>query len=88
MRCGRRLDWNFGEGHQAELFDAYGIKPDHDRIRYYRELWDLRVVGTARPARHAAPCSIRKLPLKRWEADCGEEPQGGRQPDSGERNDQ
>jgi kanamycin kinase len=35
------LDWNFGEGHQAELFDAYGIKPDHDRIRYYRELWHL-----------------------------------------------
>jgi kanamycin kinase len=35
------LDWNFGEGHQAELFDAYGIKPDHDRIHYYRELWGL-----------------------------------------------
>jgi kanamycin kinase len=35
------LDWNFGEGHQAELFDAYGIQPDHDRIHYYRELWDL-----------------------------------------------
>jgi kanamycin kinase len=35
------LDWNFGEGHQAEFFDAYGIQPDHDRIRYYRELWDL-----------------------------------------------
>jgi kanamycin kinase len=35
------LDWNFGEGHQAEFFEAYGIKPDHDRIRYYRALWDL-----------------------------------------------
>ena len=34
------LDWNFGEGHQAELFDAYGIQPDDDRIRYYRALWD------------------------------------------------
>ena len=22
------LDWNFGEGHQPELFDAYGIAPD------------------------------------------------------------
>lgn len=33
------LDWNFGEGHQSELFDAYGIEPDADRIRYYRELW-------------------------------------------------
>jgi kanamycin kinase len=35
------LDWNFGEGHQAEFFDAYGIEPDAERIRYYRALWDL-----------------------------------------------
>ena len=35
------LDWNFGEGHQQELFDAYGIRPDLDRIRYYRALWEL-----------------------------------------------
>jgi len=35
------LDWNFGEGHQDELFDAYDIKPDEDRIRYYRALWHL-----------------------------------------------
>ncbi len=35
------LDWNFGEGHQRELFDAYGIAPDEDRIRYYRALWEL-----------------------------------------------
>jgi kanamycin kinase len=35
------LDWNFGEGHQQELFDAYGIEPDTDRIRYYRALWHL-----------------------------------------------
>jgi kanamycin kinase len=35
------LDWNFGEGHQAEFFDAYGIEPDYDRIRYYRALWEL-----------------------------------------------
>ena len=33
------LDWNFGEGHQAEFFDAYGIKPDEDRIHFYRALW-------------------------------------------------
>lgn len=33
------LDWNFGEGHQGELFDAYGIAPDEERIRYYRALW-------------------------------------------------
>jgi kanamycin kinase len=35
------LDWNFGEGHQPELFDAYGIDPDNDRIRYCRALWEL-----------------------------------------------
>ena len=35
------LDWNFGEGHQDELFAAYGIEPDPERIRYYRALWDL-----------------------------------------------
>jgi kanamycin kinase len=35
------LDWNFGEGHQGELFDDYGIEPDEERIRYYRALWDL-----------------------------------------------
>ncbi len=35
------LDWNFGEGHQDELFEAYGIEPDPVRIRYYRALWDL-----------------------------------------------
>ena len=35
------LDWNFGEGHQQELFDAYGIEPDEARIRWYRALWDL-----------------------------------------------
>lgn len=35
------LDWNFGEGHQHELFDAYGIERDQQRIDYYRELWHL-----------------------------------------------
>jgi kanamycin kinase len=35
------LDWNFGEGHQDELFAAYGIERDEERIRYYRQLWDL-----------------------------------------------
>ncbi len=35
------LDWNFGEGHQDELFDAYGISPDPVRIGFYRALWHL-----------------------------------------------
>jgi kanamycin kinase len=35
------LDWNFGEGHQGDLFAAYGIEPDVARIQYYRRLWQL-----------------------------------------------
>ncbi|HEX2883730.1 MAG TPA: phosphotransferase [Candidatus Limnocylindria bacterium] len=35
------LDWNFGPGHQAEFFRAYGVEPDDERIRYYRALWHL-----------------------------------------------
>ena len=35
------LDRNFGEGHQHELFEAYGIEPDQERIRYYRGLYRL-----------------------------------------------
>jgi kanamycin kinase len=35
------LDWNYGEGHQGALFDAYGIEADAERIRYYRALWHL-----------------------------------------------
>lgn len=35
------LDWNFGEGHQDELFEAYAIAPDAQRIDYYRELWHM-----------------------------------------------
>jgi kanamycin kinase len=35
------LDWNFGEGHQDEFFDAYGVRPDPVRIAYHRRLWDL-----------------------------------------------
>lgn len=35
------VDWNFGEGHQQELFDAYGVEPDPERIRWYRALWRL-----------------------------------------------
>ncbi|MDQ4039726.1 MAG: phosphotransferase [Actinomycetota bacterium] len=35
------LDWNFGEGHQSELFDAYGVEADVQRIQYYRALWEL-----------------------------------------------
>ena len=35
------LDWNFGEGHQDEFFDSYGVEPDTERIQYYRKLWHL-----------------------------------------------
>ena len=33
--------WNYGPGWDALLLDAYGVRPDPARIRYYRLLWDL-----------------------------------------------
>jgi aminoglycoside phosphotransferase len=33
--------WNYGDGWEQELLDAYGIEPDPARIDYYRLLWDL-----------------------------------------------
>lgn len=37
--CFAQSRLNFGEGHQGELYDAYGIDADEERIRYYRALW-------------------------------------------------
>lgn len=34
-------EWNFGPGYEAEVYAGYGVAPDHDRISYYRLLWDL-----------------------------------------------
>jgi kanamycin kinase len=33
--------WNYGPGWEEPLFEAYGVEPDWDRIRYYRLLWDV-----------------------------------------------
>lgn len=33
-------DANFGKSYDALFFGAYGIEPDEERIRFYRELWD------------------------------------------------
>jgi kanamycin kinase len=33
--------WNYGPGWEQALLDAYGIKPDAERTRYYRLLWEL-----------------------------------------------
>lgn len=33
--------WNFGPEYEPLFYEAYGIEPDHDRIRFYRLLWDL-----------------------------------------------
>lgn len=33
--------WNYGEGWEQPLLDAYGIEEDAERTRYYRLLWDL-----------------------------------------------
>lgn len=34
------LGWNFGSGWEADYFAAYGVEPDEERLRYYRELWE------------------------------------------------
>jgi kanamycin kinase len=34
-------EWNYGPGWEQALLDAYGIKPDAERTRYYRLLWEL-----------------------------------------------
>lgn len=34
------LDRYYGPGWEGEFFAAYGVTPDADRMRYYRELWD------------------------------------------------
>lgn len=33
-------EWNYGPGWERPLLDAYGVRPDPDRTRYYRLLWD------------------------------------------------
>jgi kanamycin kinase len=33
--------WNYGPGWERPLLDAYGVRPDPGRTRYYRLLWDL-----------------------------------------------
>ncbi len=34
-------EWNFGPGLTEVVYAAYGVAPDHERIAYYRLLWDL-----------------------------------------------
>jgi kanamycin kinase len=34
-------EWNYGPGWEKLLLGAYGVRPDPDRTRYYRLLWDL-----------------------------------------------
>jgi kanamycin kinase len=34
-------EWNYGPGWEGVLLDAYGIRPDPERIRYYRLLFEL-----------------------------------------------
>lgn len=32
--------WNYGEGWEDTLIEAYGIDPDRERLSYYRDLWN------------------------------------------------
>jgi kanamycin kinase len=34
-------EWNYGPGWERLLLDAYGVRPDPERSRYYRLLWDI-----------------------------------------------
>ena len=34
------LGWNYGDGFERDLLDAYGIAPDEERTTFYRALWD------------------------------------------------
>lgn len=34
-------EWNYGPGWEELYLGSYGIAADHDRIRFYRDLWDL-----------------------------------------------
>lgn len=34
-------EWNYGPGWDGLLLDAYGVRPDPDRIAYYRLMWEL-----------------------------------------------
>jgi kanamycin kinase len=32
-------EWNYGPGYEELLYEAYGVDPDPERIKYYRALW-------------------------------------------------
>ena len=34
-------EWNFGPGWEFAVYDGYGTEPDHDKISFYRKLWQL-----------------------------------------------
>ncbi|HVX06614.1 aminoglycoside 3'-phosphotransferase [Humibacter sp.] len=33
-------EWNYGEGYTGLYYEAYGVEPDEEHIRFYRSLWD------------------------------------------------
>ena len=33
-------EWNYGDGYEGLLLDAYGVEPDPERTNFYRWLWD------------------------------------------------
>lgn len=34
-------EWNYGPGFTHLVYEGYGVRPDPERIAYYRLLWDL-----------------------------------------------
>lgn len=33
-------EWNYGPGFEDLLIEAYGVEPDHERLAFYRDLWN------------------------------------------------
>lgn len=33
-------EWNYGPGWEDALIEAYGLRPDRERLAYYRDLWN------------------------------------------------
>jgi kanamycin kinase len=39
--AGWSTEWNYGPGYDTVVYEAYGVRPDAERIAYYRLLWDV-----------------------------------------------
>ena len=40
------LSWNYAGDWEDDLFDAYGVEPDPERVDFYRALWNAGEVSS------------------------------------------